>query len=246
MTYTKYSASGNDFVIFHTLVKEDYSTLAQKLCNRTEGIGADGLIVLIPHESHDFEWLFYNSDGSDAAMCGNGTRACAHYAYTNNLANASMKFMTGAGTIACEVEGDVVQTQMTPPVVLKEEFQEEGLTWWFVDTGVPHLVTLVEDLEQYDHDLCAKMRYAHNANVNFCTVKDGKVFVRTYERGVEHETQACGTGMVACFLRANNLGLVEDQTFVYPTSKEELTLTKKEDTLFFKGSVKKVFTANLI
>ena len=245
MTYEKYSASGNDFVIFHSLVKKDYSDLAIKLCNRTEGIGADGLIVIVPNETADFEWLFYNNDGSHAAMCGNGTRACAHYAYTNGLAPSSMKFLTGAGIIESSVNNDVVETQLTPYKVLKEEFEQEGKTWYLVDTGVPHLVTIVEDLEDYDHDLSAKMRYEHNANVNYAKIVDGKIFVRTYERGVEGETLACGTGMSACFLRAFKLGLVSDKTFVYPKSNEELTLSLKDDTIYFKGAVKNVFTANI-
>jgi diaminopimelate epimerase len=92
MNVTKYSASGNDFVIFHTFKKEDRSELAKKLCHRQEGVGADGLIVLIPHEIYDFEWQFYNADGSVAAMCGNGSRAAAHYAYSNGLADKEMKF----------------------------------------------------------------------------------------------------------------------------------------------------------
>jgi diaminopimelate epimerase len=246
MTYTKYSASGNDFVIFHSLVKKDYSQEAIQLCNRTEGIGSDGLIVLIPAQEHDFEWLFYNSDGSHADMCGNGTRACAHYAYTNQLASSSMSFLTGAGSIACEVNGDIVQTQMTTPVIIKEPFEQEGLTWWLVNTGVPHLVAIVDDLDSFDHDLSAKMRFEHNANVNFAKIEKGKIYVRTYERGVEAETKACGTGMVACFLRAHNLGMVEDHALVYPKSQEELSLSKQGENLFFKGAVKKVFTANII
>ncbi|AXH13771.1 diaminopimelate epimerase [Malaciobacter mytili] len=245
MTYTKYSASGNDFVIFHSFIKKDYSQEAIKLCNRTEGIGADGLIVLVPHEKYDFEWLFYNSDGSHAAMCGNGTRACAHYAYTNGLASSKMQFLTGAGVIESTVEENIVETQLTKPVILKEEFEQEGFTWYIVDTGVPHLVTIVEDLEKYDHNLASKMRYEHNANVNFAKIQDGKVYVRTYERGVEGETLACGTGMAACFLRANSLGLVGNIAKVYPKSKEELTLTKKDETLYFKGAVKKVFTTSI-
>ncbi|XPV68232.1 MAG: diaminopimelate epimerase [Halarcobacter sp.] len=245
MTYKKYSASGNDFVIFHTFVKKDYSKEAIKLCNRTEGIGADGLIVIIPSDDADFEWLFYNSDGSDAAMCGNGTRACAHYAYNNHLAPSKMKFLTGAGIIESEVEESIVSTQLTEAKVIKDEFSQEGLTWHLVDTGVPHLVTIVDDLEKYDHDLCSKMRYEYNANVNFAKVENGIINVRTYERGVEGETLACGTGMAACFLRANNLGLVEDRCFVYPKSKEQLTLSKVDDKIFFKGAVKEVFTAVL-
>ena len=243
MTYTKYSASGNDFVIFHTFTKKDYTQDAIKLCDRTEGIGADGLVALIPCEEADFKWQFYNSDGSDAAMCGNASRAVAHYAFNNGLAPSKMKFLTEAGLIKSEVTNNIVQSQMTKPIVIKEEFQEEGLTWYMIDTGVPHLVTIVDDLEKYEHSLCEKMRYKHNANVNFAKIENGIIKVRTYERGVEGETLACGTGMVACFLRANNLGLVENKTFVYPKSNEELTISKIDEEIFFKGAVKKVFTA---
>ncbi|RXJ92050.1 diaminopimelate epimerase [Malaciobacter molluscorum] len=245
MTYEKYSASGNDFVIFHSFIKKDYSQEAIKLCDRNEGIGADGLIVLVPNCDYDFEWLFYNSDGSNAAMCGNGTRACAHYAYTNGLASSNMKFLTGAGTIESIVDGNIVETQLTKPVLIKDEFEEDGFVWYLVDTGVPHLVTIVNDLEKYDYGLASKMRYKYNANVNFAKIENSKIYVRTYERGVEGETLACGTGMAACFLRANNLGLVENITNVYPKSNEELTLTKKDETLYFKGAVKKVFTTSI-
>lgn len=244
MTYTKYSASGNDFVIFHTFIKKDYSKEAKELCNRTEGIGADGLIVLVPNEEADFEWLFYNSDGSDASMCGNGTRACAHYAFSNRLAPSSMQFLTGAGLIKSVVEDTIVETQLTAPIVIKEEFEQEGLIWYLVDTGVPHLVTIVDDLEIYDHDLSAKMRYEYNANVNFAKIENGTIKVRTYERGVEGETLACGTGMAACFLRANELNLVSNKAFVYPKSEEELTLSLIDNTIYFKGRVKNVFTTS--
>ncbi|MGB5792627.1 diaminopimelate epimerase [Poseidonibacter sp.] len=245
MTYTKYSASGNDFVIFHTFIEKDYSEDAKKLCNRTEGIGADGLVALVPSKDADFKWLFYNSDGSDAAMCGNATRAVAHYAYTNGLALNKMKFLTGAGLIESEVDGNIVQTQMTKPIIIKEPFEQDGFTWYLIDTGVPHLVTIVDDLEKYDHDLCSKMRYEHNANVNFAKIEDKIIKVRTYERGVEGETLACGTGMVACFLRANDLNLVDNKTFVYPKSGEELTISKINDSIYFKGAVKKSFTTNI-
>ena len=242
MTYTKYSASGNDFVITHSFIEKDYTNDAIKLCNRTEGIGADGFVVIVPSSEADFKWLFYNSDGSDAAMCGNATRAVSHYAFTNNLVSSSeMKFLTGAGLIKSSVEGNIVETQLTAPIVVKEEFIEDGFTWYLVDTGVPHLVTIVDDLELYNHDLCAKMRYKYNTNVNFAKIEDGIIKVRTYERGVEGETLACGTGMAACFLRANDLRLVDDSTFVYPKSGEQLSLSKRNGTIYFKGAVKKVF-----
>lgn len=245
MTYTKYSASGNDFIIFHTLKEGDYTQMAIELCSRTNGIGADGLVVLVPSNEADFKWQFYNSDGSYAAMCGNATRAVSHYAYNNLLANTNMKFITGAGLIESYVDGDIVETQLTKPMVLNEEFNENGFNWFIVDTGVPHLVTFVDDLNKFDHDLSSKMRYKYNANVNFARILDGKIYVRTYERGVEGETLACGTGMAACFFRANQLKLVDDKTFVYPKSAEELTLSKRDGTLYFKGAVKKIFVTNL-
>ncbi len=246
MTYTKYSASGNDFIISHSFVEKDYTQEAITLCNRTEGIGADGFVVIVPSNEADFKWLFYNSDGSYAAMCGNATRAVSHYAFTNGLVKSNeIEFLTGAGLIKSSVENDIVETQLTAPKVIKEEFVQDGFTWYLVDTGVPHLVTIVDDLELYNHDLCAKMRYEHNANVNFAKVEDGIIKVRTYERGVEGETLACGTGMAACFLRANNLNLVENSTFVYPKSGEQLTLSIKNSTIYFKGAVKKVFVTSI-
>jgi diaminopimelate epimerase len=197
MTYAKYSASGNDFVIFHTFIQKDYSSLAIELCNRTSGIGADGLIVLIPHATYDFQWLFYNSDGSVASMCGNGTRACAHYAYSNNLASKTMTFLTGAGAIECTVDNNVVQTQLTVPKIINDNFEEAGFTWFLCDTGVPHLVALVDDLNAYNKELARNLRIKYNANVNFAKIENKKIYVRTYERGVEDETLACGTGMAA-------------------------------------------------
>jgi len=92
MRVAKYSANGNDFVIFHSDVKEDRSELAKEICHRQDGVGADGLIVILPHSQYDFEWQFYNSDGSHADMCGNGSRACAHYAYINKSSTKKYEF----------------------------------------------------------------------------------------------------------------------------------------------------------
>ena len=121
MTYTKYSASGNDFIISHSFIEKDYKAEAIKLCNRTEGIGADGFVVLVPSSEADFKWLFYNSDGSDASMCGNATRAVTHYAYTNGLITTNQaRFLTGAGIIKAVVENDIVETQLTKAKVINE------------------------------------------------------------------------------------------------------------------------------
>ncbi|WP_024954548.1 diaminopimelate epimerase [Sulfurospirillum arcachonense] len=241
MQVSKYNASGNDFVIFHTFQEQDFAHLAKQLCHRQQGVGADGLIVLVPNAGCDFKWLFYNNDGSHAAMCGNGTRACAHYAYTNGLANKNMKFLTDAGMIHSIVEGNMVESELTEVKKISEKFEEDGKEWFFYDTGVPHLVTVVKNLDEYSKELASKMRYKYNANVNFVLFDGKSLHVRTYERGVEDETGACGTGMAACFYALNYENIIKDSIKVYPSSKEELSLRIDNGKLFFKGEVKKVF-----
>ena len=243
MTVSKYSASGNDFVIFHTFVKKDRSLLAKKLCNRQNGIGADGLIALLPHNEYNFEWQFYNSDGSEAEMCGNGSRAAAHYAYANELASESMRFLTGAGVIEAHVEDDMVLSELTPPKILDKTIIENGKSWWKLDTGVPHLVHVCNNIEEFDIVEARELRYKYNANVNILFIDGKNLRVRTYERGVENETLACGTGMAACFYMAYQQGLVGSNVEVYPTSGETLYLVMNERTITFKGMVKKVFEA---
>ncbi|GAX86758.1 diaminopimelate epimerase [Lebetimonas natsushimae] len=241
MVVSKYSASGNDFVIFHTFRKIDRSGVAKVLCNRFSGIGADGLIVLLPHEKYDFEWQFYNADGSEASMCGNGSRAAAHYAFVNNLADKKMKFLTGAGVIEAEVEDNTVESQLTPYKFLGK-YEDFGKKFKIYDTGVPHIVIL-ENINNFDKNLARNLREKYNANVNWAEVRDNKLYVRTYERGVEDETLACGTGMCASFLVAKDNNLIGESVKVYPKSGEELTVSLKNGTLYFKGKVKHCFSA---
>ncbi|WP_434637098.1 diaminopimelate epimerase [Sulfurimonas sp. NW7] len=246
MKISKYSANGNDFVIFHDDRKQERNELAKVLCHRQEGIGADGLIVIVPHEKYDFEWEFYNSDGSHADMCGNGSRACAHYAYNHNLAPAKMQFMTGAGVIGAEVEENtsknaMVTSELTAPEILETGIEFGGHSWWLINTGVPHLVRYTDSIEDFDTEEARELRYVYNANVNIMHVESGNLRVRTYERGVEDETLACGTGMAACFYRAYKEGKVKNNIEVYPTSGDTLYLGVNEKTITFKGRVKKTF-----
>jgi diaminopimelate epimerase len=247
MKISKYNASGNDFIIFHTFKRADRSGLAKRLCHRQKGVGADGLIVLLPHEGYDFEWEFYNSDGSEAGMCGNGSRAAAHYAVKYELSDKNMKFLTDAGVIEATVEGDSAEVKLTEPKVLDRLFVAEGLKWGLFDTGVPHLVTFVEDIKKFDKDLAREMRERYDANVNFAKVdpETKSIYVRTYERGVEDETLACGTGMAAAFFAAHLDQIVPNETKVYPTSKDELILKLQEGRIYFKGKVEEVFTTDV-
>jgi len=246
MELSKYSANGNDFVIFSSQKKEDRSELAKELCHRQDGVGADGLIVLVPHKSLDFEWEFYNADGSHADMCGNGSRAAAHYAYNHSLAPLNMSFLTGAGVINAKVSDNthtngMVLSELTPPKILDKEIVFNDRSWWLLNTGVPHLVCIRESVNEFDIEEARELRYKYNANVNICAVDGENLRVRTYERGVEDETLACGTGMAACFYRALQEGKVKESIEVYPTSGETLYLGVNERTITFKGRVKRTF-----
>lgn len=260
MRVSKYNASGNDFVIFHSFVSADRSELARRLCDRFNGVGADGLIVLLPFES-GIKWEFYNSDGSYAAMCGNGTRAAFLYAFKNSLTNANAKLLTGAGVISGSVDGDTVEVELTSPVRLADKFNKEGREWYFYDTGVPHLVSFCDNLSEFDLNLASKMRQKHNANVNFAEFDGKNLLVRTYERGVEAETNACGTGMAACFyagieakiydvlINPNQSASDKKPDYavnVIPKSGENLGLRLYEGKIFFKGRVRHCFDANFI
>ncbi len=246
MNISKYSANGNDFVIFHADVKEDRAELAKTLCHRQNGIGADGLIVILPHEEYDFEWQFYNADGSHADMCGNGSRACAHYAYVNDLAPKNMRFLTGAGVINARVEdGDkrsaMVLSELTPPEILDKNIVFNDKSWWLINTGVPHLVRFSDNINEFDIKEARELRFKYNANINNMALVSGNLRVRTYERGVEDETLACGTGMAACFYRAYKEKKVSNNIEVYPISGDALYLGVNERTITFKGLVKNTF-----
>ena len=247
MTVTKYSANGNDFVIIIRKKKKDRSKLAKRLCHRQNGVGADGLVVVIPHPEYDFEWDFYNADGSRATMCGNASRAVAHYAMEKGIsANGEAEFLTGAGVIRATVNGNYVVSDMTKPIILNQEITENGEIWWFVDTGVPHLVAIRDNIDEFDLKEARRLRDKFNVNVNICKIEENTLYVRTYERGVEDETLACGTGMVACFLRTNSEGLVNNNVRVFPKSNDELYISLEEDIYKFGGEVTKTFIAETI
>ena len=247
MTVTKYSANGNDFIIFHAQNREDRSELAKKLCHRQNGVGADGMVVLIPHRDYDFEWEFYNADGSEAAMCGNATRAVAHYAHEKGISKDNKaEFLTGAGVIRATINGLYVVSDMVKPQIIDQKIEAFGEDWWLIDSGVPHLVTLRDTIDNFDIDKARELRQKYNANVNIAMIKEGDLYVRTYERGVEDETLACGTGIVACYVRAHKEGLLGDSVRVFPKSGDELYVNFENGIYRFGGQVTKTFIAETL
>ncbi len=226
--FSKLNGSGNDFLLIDNrdgAVKGiDLSRFAAKVCDRSRSIGADGMIFLERSRRADFRWKFFNADGSVAEMCGNGGRCAARFAAERGIAGRSMAFETLAGIIHAEVSGRRVKLQMTRPrdLALDRTLTLRGKTirYSFVDTGVPHAVVFVRALETVDLPGLGRGIRRHRAfaprgtNVDFAQARGGTVWMRTYERGVEGETLACGTGAVACGIVCAARGLVRSPVTV--------------------------------
>lgn len=224
ISFFKMTGSGNDFVLFDNRknnLPKDYSKLAKKICDRKFSVGADGILILEKCDEADFRMIIYNSDGSRAEMCGNGARCISRFAHLLQITPHKMKFMTDAGLIFSEVTGETVKIKMGTPKDLKLDFalklpDSKEIDVSFINTGVPHAVIFVTDIEKIDvNDLGRKVRYhkefaPNGANANFVFHKDlHHLSVRTYERGVEAETLACGTGVTASSLISAAKGLTE-------------------------------------
>ena len=213
--FTKMNGAGNDFVLIDGRARKLKLERRQiaRICDRHAGVGADGLIVLLPCASGraDWAWDFYNSDGGSAEMCGNGARCFARFVRRLTGAKNGITFETRAGIITASFQGERVTVSLTPPrdLRLNQTVALRGgkATLHSVDTGVPHAVLYVPDADQaMVQSLGAEIRgHPHFAprgtNVNFVQLLGGGALrVRTYERGVEGETLACGTGVTAAAL----------------------------------------------
>ncbi len=212
--FTKMNGAGNDFVMVDNRDGKLSLTGAQitRLCDRHRGIGADGLLAVEPAQNGaDFRMRYYNADGGEAEMCGNGARCFARFAQKISGQTGDISFETLAGVITGKFPGDLVEIQMSAPHSLRlgEKLHVGGeiLHVHSVNTGVPHAVVFTEDLENTDvRHLGRALRYHEHfapkgTNANFLQQRAAdSIAIRTYERGVEDETLACGTGMVACAL----------------------------------------------
>ena len=236
--FTKSVATGNDFVIIdnrYGVLKNDLAQLAKKLCSRVYGIGADGLLLVEKSKDADFQMRIFNSDGSEAEMCGNGSRCAALYAHVTKIASADMKIETLAGILNANVQGENVKVKLTDPKDIQWNLclmiHECPYKVSLANTGVPHVIHFVDDLEAVEvKNLGPKMRYheefsPHGANVDFVKITDkksNKISVRTYERGVEDETLACGTGAVAGAIISAERKKMKSPVVVHTRSGEKL------------------------
>ena len=218
------NGSGNDFIVIDNRLGvvsgDELPDLITGVCRRRLSVGADGLILIENDPEADFKWRFYNSDGSRAEMCGNGARCAARFALENGIAEAEMTFETDAGPVHAVVTPESVKVRMPDPSELITEVNVElesgTLTLSTVNTGVPHAVCIMDQIEEMEVVPLGREIRFHTAfapagtNANFIAL-DGSnaIAVRTYERGVEDETLACGTGCIASALVASSrMGLM--------------------------------------
>lgn len=263
--FMKMSGTGNDFIIVDNrdgkCPEKDMSYITQRVCRRRESVGADGMIFVVDSDKHDFAWRFFNSDGSEAEMCGNGGRCVARFAMLNGIAGEKMTFDTLAGPVSAEVKGRIVKVLMPVPTDLKLDIDLPHEPEWknvsFINTGVPHVVIQVEEINKVPVNEQGRAVRFHSmfqpegANANFMNLNDEKkLYVRTYERGVENETLACGTGAIASALIAHEKGLVVSPVTVVTSGGEELGVhfLKEEDkfsSVWLEGGTSIIYNGQL-
>lgn len=214
--FSKYSGCGNDFILIDNRDKIfpiDNKKLVQKCCNRRFGVGADGIILLENSKNADFLMRVLNADGTEAEMCGNGLRCLGQYLKELNIPGDSFHIEVTHKIYPIKVDPSYVNVSLIPPTEIKWNvkvpLEEKIVTLDFLNTGVPHVVIFTEDLENIEFtSLGPKIRHhslfaPRGTNVNFASLAaDGSVHMRTYERGVEQETLACGTGAAAVAIAA--------------------------------------------
>ncbi|UCF93241.1 MAG: diaminopimelate epimerase [Desulfobacterales bacterium] len=241
--FYKMSGSGNDFIIVDNRRKlfdeADLPDFVTRVCRRKMSVGADGFILIEPSTAADFKWRFFNRDGSSGEMCGNGARCTARFAYLNQIAGASMSFETEAGIVQAHVKGERVVVKMPEPRDLQLDYtlRLQNGPWLVnrINTGVPHVVILTDRLDDVDVVQLGREIRMHEAfapagtNVNFISLQNnGEVAIRTYERGVEDETLACGTGSAASALIAARKYKAKSPVRVKTRSAEYLTIHFEE------------------
>lgn len=253
--FRKYQGTGNDFIMLDGRSESFESLTTEKiaaLCHRRFGIGADGLIVLRPHASADFEMEYYNSDGRTSSMCGNGGRCIVRFASDLGITAHVYRFEAIDGRHEAIIEGDIVRLKMTDTSLPEKRSEGE----FFLDTGSPHHIKLMPSLPA--ESFVSEAREIRNSeayrqkgvNVNFVARSGGSLQMRTYERGVEDETYSCGTGVTAAALVAHASGLLEDRLVKVQTSGGDLEVSFEKGPdgyreVWLSGPAQKVFEGEL-
>jgi diaminopimelate epimerase len=263
--FFKMSGSGNDFILIdnrHGVVDEQgLGRWIASVCRRKYAVGADGLILIEHARDADFKWRFFNADGGEVEMCGNGGRCAARLAYLLGIAGERLRFETRAGTVKAEVAGKSVKLEIPEPSGLCLEYplqlDNQTVTVSSVTVGVPHVVIWVDNIESAPVlKMGPAIRYhtqfaPAGTNVNFLQLLgDGGFAIRTYERGVEDETLACGTGSVAAALVAAGKNLIRSPGVLHTRGGEMLKIyfEKGENgfsNVFLEGDARVIYEGKL-
>ena len=265
MPFWKMHGAGNDFILVDDRAlrfpTHDTKAIAD-LCHRRTGIGSEGLILIQPSTAADFRMRFFNPDGNEVAMCGNGARCVARLARDIEVTGDVMTIETQAGIHAASILGDTVRLNLPspPPAQVRCSLTlpaGEVLDYDFLNTGVPHVVLQTDDLDSYPVAVQGRLIREHadfspaGTNVNvFAVENEHQMSVRTYERGVEAETLACGTGIVAAAIAATQRGLTSSPVTIRAASGDSLVvefcITDGDVTdLYLTGPAVTVFSGEL-
>lgn len=265
--FMKLSGAGNDFVIINNLNQlvdskdSEFMNFVTKVCQRRMSVGADGVLLVESTEDVDFRMRYFNADGGEVETCGNGARCISKFAYLNGIVSEQMRFLTNAGIYEAEIVGDNVKVRMSDPTDIRInvplKLQDNIHNVGFANSGVPHVVFFVDDLEGTDvFDLGQQTRYHKDfapsgTNANFIHIHSQELIeIRTYERGVENETLACGTGSIASAIVSATIGKVKSPVSVKTASGIVLKIhfDLDKDTaknVYLEGDARVIFAGEL-
>ena len=249
INFTKYEGNGNDFIVIDDR-KEEFSednvSMISKLCDRKFGIGADGLILLRKHKVYDFQMIYFNSDGNESSMCGNGGRCLVSYALQLDIDLKTNSFLAIDGVHKFKVVDNEIYLKMND---VKDIVVKNGYN--FLNTGSPHVVQIVENVDEinvYEQGKKIRRQFQemNGVNVNFVSFNNDIIKCRTFERGVENETLSCGTGVVAVALYIFKKKKISDNKIIVSTKGGSLSVSFKNDgnsfrEIWLKGDINKIF-----
>lgn len=237
ISFTKMSGAGNDFILIDADDDPEFSLTKKavpKLCDRHNGIGADGVILISSSEQYDFVMNYYNADGSTGSLCGNGARCAIKFALnTKRIKDKSARFLSNNSEYSGEIlEDGMIRFNLNPPYDLRKNIQLKAagkeMKAHFINTGSPQVVIRVADIDKIPVETIGKeIRYLAEfapggTNVNFVKIENEEIHIRTYERGVESETLACGTGSVAAAIICHQTDGIKMPVTILTRSKDKL------------------------
>ena len=246
--FYKYQGTGNDFIMIDnrelSIINKPKSTI-EKLCHRRFGIGADGLILLEEEQGYDFKMVYFNSDGNQSSMCGNGGRCIVQFAQDLDVIKNSTTFLAVDGQHEAFLKEGLVHLKMIDVSGIERNNQFD-----FLNTGSPHYISYVDNIQSFPvYEEGSKIRNndrfkLEGTNVNFVNINGNNLWVRTYERGVEDETFSCGTGVTAAAISASFKGLKSPVNITTLGGSLQVSFEKNENdfkNIYLTGPAEKVY-----